>query len=350
VSGHIHGGTERDEARWAATRMLSARLRLCAVGAVLCAVVLVLAVVIPVDYPGWLLLVPVALILSVGGWIALTFFPRRRSAEDAGLATNVVDEPELHSWMANLAHRLDVSPPDSIRLAPSTGAWVTDLSGSPTLVLGTGWLTWLHVDELNRLCALELSMLRVRDDSKIAEAIRLAGTLDVDKLLMNSTPIVGRLIRRIGERFEKHRDAVFDACLSWAASAIPAELRPTEAEVGEGRLADEGWQVLSERWIDPVKELGRGLDSLALPHRELLAACQQSNLLERNWERPTGPAAMTLLSDPVLRTGWPNRVLIPKRPLSGGTNTSNRFRCRPGGRPLQMSSPLPAASADRHAR
>jgi hypothetical protein len=279
--------------------MLSARLRLCAIGAISCASAFVLLGIVPVDLPGWALLVPAVFALTVAGWLTVTLFPRRRPGEESGLATNVVDEPELYSWMSALAQRLGVRPPDSIRLAPSTGAWVADLGGSPTLVLGTGWLSWLHVDELNRLCALELSMLRVRDDNTISEAIRLAGNLDVESLLENTTPVVGGLIRRIGAQFERNRDALFDACLSWAAAAIPSELRPTDAEVGEGRLADEGWQVLSERWLEPVKELGRGMDSLALPHRELLVACQESNLLERQWQRPSGPLAMALLSDPV---------------------------------------------------
>jgi hypothetical protein len=299
LSAHEHGAAELDDALRVAARMLAARTKVCAAAAVLCLVAFALVALIPFDYPSWLLLVPALVAAVVGGWIAWTFFPHQKAAEDAGMATNVVDEPQLHAWMADLAHRLGVSAPHNIRLAPSTGAWVSDLSGSPSLVLGTGWLTWLHVHELNRLCALELSMLRVRDDPTIAKAIRLAGGLNVDALIVNSTPVVGTLIRRIGQRFDVHRDAVFDACLSWAAAAIPPDLRPTDAEVGEGRLADEGWQVLSDRWIAPVTELGRGLDALALPHRELLAKCQESDLLERSWDRPSGPPAMTLLKDPV---------------------------------------------------
>jgi hypothetical protein len=344
------GENERAAARREAVRILSARIRLGVVGGLFCVLMFVAVLMLPVDRPAWILLVPTVVALVVMGWFAWTFFPRQRAVEEIGIAANVVDEPALYAWIADVTHRLGVAAPDSIRLAPSTGAWISDLTGSPALVLGTGWLSWLHVDEVNRLAAVELSMLRVREDPTIAQAVRLVSNLDINALRDSSLPIIGRIIRPIGARLALHREALYDACLYWAAAAIPTDLRPTDAEVGEGRLADEGWQVLSDRWIAPVAELGRGLGSLAIPHRELLVACQDSNLIERSWHRPAGPPALDMLSDPessdaeVARwladrasestappIGWDeyiDQVTIPawRTSLAGAVDAANRIR------------------------
>lgn len=299
MSAHGQGEAERHDARRASARLLRARWAVCAAAVLACATVFALAVALPIAYPRWILAVPALLTAVVGAWVAITLFPRPKGADDAGMLVTAEDEPALHRWLGDLCAQLGVDPPQHVRIAPSTGARVDDIGGSPTLVVGAGWLTWLHVAELNRLCSLELSMLRVRDDAKASRAMRLAAGVDVDALLANETPVVGGVIRRVGRSIERHREAVFDACLGWAAAAIPTTLRPTDADIGEGRLADEGWQVLTDRWITPVRRLGWALDSLALPHRELLGACQAHHIIDRTWERPSGPLAITLLADPV---------------------------------------------------
>jgi hypothetical protein len=250
----------------------------------------------------------VALSAAAGVWLAFTLLPRGRSRAESGFAANVVDEPRLHEWMVDLSRRAGVPAPGAIRIAPATGAWIDQLQGEPTLVIGAGSIGWLTRDELERTVGIELAMLRVREDEAVVAALRLAESVRVDRLARCDLPVVGFAVRRLGTRLAARADDLRDACVAWAIEEAHVDLTPTEDDVKEAVLVDEAWALLDDRWLAPARRLGLALDSIALAHRELLVACEEAELVERAYERDTGPSALSLLSDPagadIELAGW----------------------------------------------
>jgi hypothetical protein len=244
---------------------------------------------------GWL-----ALSAAAAGWLALTLAPRRprrRSAPESGVAANVVDEPRLHEWAAQLSRRLGVAAPDAIRIAPAAGAWIDQLEDEPTLVIGAGTLGWLTQEELARVVGLELAMLRVRDEDAVVSALRIAASVDADRLARCATPVVGPAVRMLGRRIADRADELRDACVAWAVDEAPGELTPTDDDLHEAELIDEAWTLLEDRWLAPARQLGMAVDSLVFAHRDLLALCEENDLVERAYVRDGGPAAIALVSD-----------------------------------------------------
>jgi hypothetical protein len=245
---------------------------------------------------------------AAAGWLAWTLLPRRRARGESGLTVNVVAEPRLHEWVAQLARRIGVSAPDAIRVAPAAGVWIDQIDDEPTLVVGAGTLGWLTKDELSRTVALELAMLRVRDDDNVVGALRFAESVDADRLARCATPVVGRAVRAIGRRIAAQADDLREACVAWALDEAPTELMPTDDDVHEAELVADAWDLLDERWLEPARRHGLVLDSMADVHRRLLTACEEHELVERSYVRDTGPAAASLLSDPdgidVELAGW----------------------------------------------
>jgi len=252
---------------------------------------------------GW-----VAVSAATAGWLAFTLLPRGRSRAESGFAVNVVDEPRLHEWMVDLSRRAGVSAPGAIRIAPATGAWIDQLEGEPTLVIGAGSIGWLTRDELERTVGLELAMLRVREDETVVAALRIAESVRADRLARCGVPLVGFAVRILGRRLAARADDLREACVAWALEEAHADLTPTEDDVKEATLVDEAWDLLDDRWLAPARRLGLALDSIALAHRELLVACEENGLIERTHERDHGPAALSLLSDPqgadIELAGW----------------------------------------------
>ena len=177
----------------------------------------------------WVLVLPLVIVATAGGWLWWTLFPRHREVEAFGMGVNVLDEPELFAWVADLAHELGVDPPGGIRISPSTGAWISDLDGSPSLVIGIGSLAWLTELEFERLVAMEVSMLRVRSDESVGKALRFGRDLDVERLTQSTLPLVGAVVRWSGRVIERRREALYAACVTWAVSAAPIALQAAPA-------------------------------------------------------------------------------------------------------------------------
>jgi hypothetical protein len=257
------------------------------------------AAVLPIGGSMLAVWVWVAMSGAAAGWLALTMFPRTPRHPESGFAVNVVDQPRLYEWAVDLSRRIGVSAPGVIRIAPATGAWLDDLDGDPTLVIGAGSFGWLTQAELERTVGLELAMLRVRDDETVVAALRLARSVRPERLARSRAPVVGFAIRLLGRRFAERSDDLRDACVAWAMHEAPVDLTPTDDDLKEATLVDEAWTLLDERWLAPAARLGLALDSIGLAHRELLVACDENGLIERAHERDDGPLAMTLLNDPV---------------------------------------------------
>jgi hypothetical protein len=243
---------------------------------------------------GWLLLSAVG-----AGWLAYRLFPGRgRSAHEPGLAVNVVDQHTLYEWAVDLSHRVGVSPPGAIRLAPASGAWIDDLEGDPALVIGAGSLGWLTTAELERVVGIELATLRVRDDDVVLAALRLSRSLEHAQLTRCAMPVIGGAVRLLGRRVVARSDKLRETCVAWALEEAPVALTPTDNDMQESVIVDEAWDLLNDRWLTPAVERGLALDSIAFAHRELLGACEDAGLIERGYERDDGPAALALLADP----------------------------------------------------
>jgi hypothetical protein len=236
---------------------------------------------------------------AAAGWLAFTLLPRRGSRAESGFAVNVVEEPRLHEWVVELSRRVGVSTPGSIRIAPATGAWIDHLESDPTLVIGAGSIGWLTRAELERTVGLELATLRVLEDETVVAALRLAESVRADRLARSTVPVAGLAVRLLGRRLAERADELREACVEWALDEAPAELTPTEDDAREAVLVDEAWTLLDDRWLAPAQRLGLALDSIALAHRELLGACEDGGLVERAYERDSGPSALSLLRDPV---------------------------------------------------
>jgi hypothetical protein len=245
---------------------------------------------------------------AAAGWLALTLRPRRRSPAESGFAVNVVEEPRLHEWVVELSRHLGVSAPGAIRIAPSTGAWIDGLESDPTLVIGAGSLGWLTRAELQRTVGIELAMLRVREDETVLSALRLAESAPAGRLARSKAPAIGFAVRLLGRRLSACADELREACVAWSLSEAPDDMVLTDDDVKEARLVDEAWALLEERWLLPAERLGLALDSIAFAHRELLAACEENGLVERDHVRERGPAALSLISDPqgvdIELAGW----------------------------------------------
>lgn len=293
-------GDDLSEVRRRSKKLTTARKILC-VAALLPAIALAVVIIYAGALVGfsvtWLLLCSALIVAVVVGWLWWTVFPRRRDHEPAGMGVNVLDEPKLYAWVAELAHDIGVAPPGGIRITPSTGVWVADLEDSASLVIGLGTLAWLKEDEFERLAALELSMLRVRREEGAMKALRLARDLDVTRLTHSTLPVVGGLVQRAGRLLDRRRDDLYAACTSWAVNAVPLDLRVRPGDTAEAKVVEEAWDVLVDRWVSPATEAGVALDHLAQANNTLLRAFEDGKLLERDWQRPVGPAASALLKD-----------------------------------------------------
>lgn len=290
----------RQRALASARRLTLERAVALAAAGVLALLGLVVLALAPTGGHGGLLaMVWLATSLAGVGWLAYQLIPRHTADQPTGVPINVVAEPELHAWAVELAHRIGVDAPDSVRLAPGTGAWLDDIDGDPALVIGAASIGWLGRDELERTVGLELAMLRVREEDAVLSALRLSRSLRVDVLRLCTAPVVGGLVRQIGRRLAARCDELQDACVDWGVDEARSDLTPTEADVKEATLVDEAWDLLSDRWLAPAARRGLTLDTVIFAHREMLTACEDNGLIERQWLRDQGQPALALLSDAV---------------------------------------------------
>ncbi|MGH3496791.1 MAG: hypothetical protein ACRDP1_04930 [Nocardioidaceae bacterium] len=238
-----------------------------------------------------LLLAPVVWALAMSTWA-------EPSNPDVGVGLNMAAEPDLHQRLAALAKRLGVRPPVDIRVAAEPVVKVRVRPKDPVLYVGAALFWHLDTDQLDRLLARELSMLRCLRGRELHRTWALLQRVDLGRLTGDEIPIVGWLIARIGTVLEGRITAYLEACRAWADREIPSDLRCTDRDIAELGNTAEAWSLLVDRWAHPAIVMGAPLRELGSSTERMLVACTQAGLLDRPDDTATGQPAYTVLARP----------------------------------------------------
>jgi len=253
---------------------------------------------------------------------ALTMSLWSRPAEpETGVGLNIVGEPTLYQHLVDLAKRLDVRTPADVRVVPGPMIEVKPHSTTPSLHVGAAALWNLTAPEFERLLAHELSILRCLRGAELQATWRVIERVNLERLVADRTPVVGWVVRRFGRLVTRRLDRFLDAVRAWSEHTLPADLRPTEADLREQATLEDAWSIVVDKWVSSARAVGRPLGTYADATRRMVQACEQDALLDRDSSRQHGVLAATLLVDAdsvdTLLSQWLNRQwsLPDQRPV-----------------------------------
>jgi len=237
-----------------------------------------------------------ALVLAVAyGW-AFAHARRGPSTLEQGLQVHVLVERDLHEHLAKVASEIGVRCPTEVRLVPESEIWLELDPDRPVLFLGAPLMWHLDLNEFDRLVAGPLSRMRALLDPDVRPGLRLAARLDTRRLIDDTTPLVGSLIRRSGRALENRRRSLMDAINQWGDGSLPRALHP---------IPSDRAQLLALREVDDLEDARRraathagvGIQAPAAAAMATLAGCIEAGVLEAGADPPTPRPASSLLVD-----------------------------------------------------
>ena len=240
---------------------------------------------------GW----PALVLAAAYGW-AFMHARRGPSTLEQGVQMHVLVERDLHEHLAKVAAEIGVRCPTEVRLVPESEIWLELDPDRPVLFLGAPLMWHLDRDEFDRLVAGPLSRMRALLDPDVRPGLRLAARLDTRRLMDDTTPLVGSLIRRSGRALETRRRSLMDAINQWGDGSLPRALRPTPTDRA---------QLLALREVDDLENARRraathagvGIQAPAAAAMATLAGCIQAGVLGTGANRPMPRPASSLLVD-----------------------------------------------------
>lgn len=251
---------------------------------------------------GWNRIVPAALIAGVvlATLVYAAWAIRRASiATPPGVPLQEEEAPALYDLIGDTASQLGVNAPSAVHICPGVDAWLTLVRGQGVLVVGAPLLWGTRAGELQRLLAPEIALMGVVEQPRIRGAFELMSRVRSARVVETTTPGLSGLFRRLVHQLGDRVQSLGVACRAAAEQRVGAVgLLASEADLAEGGIVEEAWELYLQRWAVPAWERHLAPRQLMLGFANVIAALESHEAIERPQPRTDDEPSLGLIAQP----------------------------------------------------